>query len=793
MRMVVLVLAGLLATACPALARQEPLTVDVILGLESFGRVAIDPSGAVAVFEERRARGDLPRHDLEAEGANRYARLYRIDLDAPDRPRPLLVMEESAGYSVGAFSPSGRRLAVSRLRNDEWRLGIVEMATGHVVWTEVAPELGLWGRSLEWLSDDALVVLGMPDGALPPRLAGPRAEQARLLALRAAATAGSPAAITVGGDGPPEALPARRLWRIDAVTGEAAAIADGPFLDLEASPDGRYAALLLDGPLLPPPSADTASEVRRARGLGIVDLITGAAVRPPEAGNISTSLLAWSPASHALLVAAIGEAPARILTVAPDGAARDVTPAGAHPTTPIDFQGMATAEGGWLGETPIFKGRSGAREGWFVARADAPPLVSLSPDARLVAEGRSSVLFTSGGRIIRLGADGERADLGAAMSAVNPRGPFGLRAQSGPMKAAFAVAARPDGRLCQVWADPEPESRCVAATPGGAISWSREISLDRSVSEAEPDMLRLQRGPRREVVWRLNPELDEISVAAPRRITGVGGAGGWLYPPSNPTAAPPVIVVPYQGEAYPAPPWWMRRESTSLSLAPQLMVAAGYAILIPDLPATPEPADGLAQRILSVVDAAAAEGLVDADRIGLWGWSFGAWSAVMSAAQSPRFDAVVALNGPMNFSTVIGDVGSTLRLEGGHALAATAGARWLESGQAEMRDAYWRAPDRYRRNSPFEQADRITAPTLLVVGEYDLMLGQSEQLYGALHRLNRPVAITLLIGEDHGVQSPGNIRLYYDQVRDWFDRHLRGSGGPAVPASDAPRPPSAPD
>ncbi|WP_313454636.1 alpha/beta fold hydrolase, partial [Brevundimonas sp.] len=256
---------------------------------------------------------------------------------------------------------------------------------------------------------------------------------------------------------------------------------------------------------------------------------------------------------------------------------------------------------------------------------------------------------------------------------------------------------------------------------------------------------------------------------------------------------PPVIVVPYQGESYPDPPWWMRRESTSLSMAPQLMVAAGYAILVPDLPPTPEPADGLAHRILSVVDAAAAEGLVDPERIGLWGWSFGAWSAVMSAAQSPRFDAVVALNGPMNFSTVIGDVGSTLRLDGGHALAAAASARWLESGQAEMRDAYWQAPDRYRRNSPFEQADRIVAPTLLVVGEYDLMLGQSEQLYGALHRLNRPVALTLLIGEEHGLRSPGNIRLYYDQIRNWFDRYLMGSGGPAVPASDAPTPPSGPD
>ncbi|WP_283843720.1 S9 family peptidase [Brevundimonas albigilva] len=654
--------------------------MDVILGLESFGRVAIDPSGAVAVFEERRARGDLPRHDLEAEGANRYARLYRIDLDAPDHPRPLLTMDEDAGYSVGAFSPSGRRLAVFRLRNDEWRLGIVEIAAGEVVWTDVAPELSLWGRSLEWLTDDTLVVLGMPDGALPPRLAGPRAEQARLLALRAAATAGSPAAITVGEDGPPEALPPRRLWRIDAVTGEAAAIADGPFLDLEVSPDGRYAALLLDGPLLPPPSADTASEVRRARGLELVELTTGAAVRPPEAGNISTSLLAWSPASDALLVATIGDEPARLLTVAPDGAARDVTPAGAHPTTPIDFQGMATAEGGWLGGVPIFKGRSASGEGWFVAGADAQPLTGLSPDARLVAEGRSSVLFASGGRVIRLGADGESVDLGAAASAVNPRGPFGLRAQSGPLKADFAVIERPDGRLCQAWADPGAEPRCVAATPGAAISWSQGIGLDRSGPEAEPNTLRLQRGHSREVVWRLNPELDRIAVAgapAHHRRWRRGRLALFAVEPDSDAARDRGAL---SGRGLPRPAVVDAAESTGLSLAPQLMVAAGYAILIPDLPATPEPADGLAQRILSVVDAAAAEGLVDAERIGLWGWSFGAWSAVMSAAQSPRFDAVVALNGPMNFSTVIGDVGSTLRLEGGHALAATAGARWLESG-----------------------------------------------------------------------------------------------------------------
>lgn len=155
-------MASALALACPSFVRADPLTVEVILGLKSYGRVAIDPSGAVAVFEERLSRIDLPRHDVEAEGANRYARLYRLDLDEAASPRPLLPMAENAGYTAGPFSPDGRRMVVFRLQDDAWRLGVVALATGEVIWTEVSPDLGLWGRSVEWSGNDSLIVLGTP-------------------------------------------------------------------------------------------------------------------------------------------------------------------------------------------------------------------------------------------------------------------------------------------------------------------------------------------------------------------------------------------------------------------------------------------------------------------------------------------------------------------------------------------------------------------------------------------------------------------------------------------------------
>lgn len=68
MRITVLCALGALVLACPSRADTEPLTLDTLLGLETFGRIEIDPSGSVAVFEERRARGNLPQYDLQPEG-----------------------------------------------------------------------------------------------------------------------------------------------------------------------------------------------------------------------------------------------------------------------------------------------------------------------------------------------------------------------------------------------------------------------------------------------------------------------------------------------------------------------------------------------------------------------------------------------------------------------------------------------------------------------------------------------------------------------------------------------------
>ena len=109
-----------------------------------------------------------------------------------------------------------------------------------------------------------------------------------------------------------------------------------------------------------------------------------------------------------------------------------------------------------------------------------------------------------------------------------------------------------------------------------------------------------------------------------------------------------------------------------------------------------------------------------------------------------------------------------------------------------MVQSYWTDPERYRRGSPFENADRIAAPVLLIHGELDFLGAHAEQMYAALVRLRRPAALTYLFGEDHSIHNPGNARIYYDQLTAWFDRYLR----PEVPRSGSAiavaRPPSTP-
>jgi len=134
----------------------------------------------------------------------------------------------------------------------------------------------------------------------------------------------------------------------------------------------------------------------------------------------------------------------------------------------------------------------------------------------------------------------------------------------------------------------------------------------------------------------------------------------------------------------------------------------------------------------AAVDKAVEMGVVNRDRIGVFGHSYGAFMTANLLAHTGLFHAGVAESGAYN---------RTLTPFG---------------FQAEQR-SFWEAPDVYTKMSPFWFADKIKTPILLIHGEADDNTGtfpiQSERLYAAIRGNGGTVRLVMLPNEAHGYRG----------------------------------------
>jgi dipeptidyl aminopeptidase/acylaminoacyl peptidase len=251
---------------------------------------------------------------------------------------------------------------------------------------------------------------------------------------------------------------------------------------------------------------------------------------------------------------------------------------------------------------------------------------------------------------------------------------------------------------------------------------------------------------------------------------------------------PPLIVIPYPGDVFSAsrPPADARPGAGYTTIAASVLAGHGYAVLYASLPHDRfrnEPAQGLAEEILAVVDAAGAAGLADTRRVALWGHSFGGQAALSAATQSDRFAAIVCTSGIADMVTRWGNNFLQSTPEEGLPFLGT--FAYFETGQMSVGAPPWAAPERYIRNSALFQADKITAPVLLAYGDLDeYSYGQGAEMFAALYRQGKDAKLLTFWGEGHVVNAPGNVRRLYEDVLDFLDQAF-SEGGSAQPAQTA--------
>lgn len=259
---------------------------------------------------------------------------------------------------------------------------------------------------------------------------------------------------------------------------------------------------------------------------------------------------------------------------------------------------------------------------------------------------------------------------------------------------------------------------------------------------------------------------------------------GWvvLPPGAKPGLRLPAIVSVYGGIVYGAEPDSEAKAEISIPVfSGQLLAAQGYAVVYPSTPlgqgADSDVMDTLAGELVAAVDALAADNVVDPQRVGVMGQSFGGFStAAVLAKRSDRFRAGVAMAGVYDWIFGYGMV-SVDRMLSDNGDVYSPEIKWVENGQVQLQKPFWEAADAYRRNSPVFGVENINSPLLFLHGDLDMAttgLPGAIRMYNAMVRAGNTTSLVRYWGQGHVAQSAPAVRDQWSRITTWFDYYLKG-------------------
>lgn len=164
--------------------------------------------------------------------------------------------------------------------------------------------------------------------------------------------------------------------------------------------------------------------------------------------------------------------------------------------------------------------------------------------------------------------------------------------------------------------------------------------------------------------------------------------------------------------------------------------------------------DQLAWNAEAAINKVVEMGVGDRNRVAVGGHSYGAFMTVNLLAHTKLFKAGIARSGAYN--------------------------RTLTPFGFQNEDrTYWEAPEVYYNMSPFNYADKIKTPLLMIHGEADNNQGtfpiQSERLYNAIKGHGGTVRFVLLPFEAHGYAARENVLHMLWEMDQWLSTYVKNN------------------
>ena len=568
------------------------------------------------------------------------------------------------------------------------------------------------------------------------------------------------------------------LWLLDRAGGDARQVTrfKGDVTDYDWSPDGKKLTLVvLDDP---PPGSDAADEDKtpppividryyfkedetgyldsRRTHLYLLDIASGKVEALTE-GHFSEQYPSWSPDGTQLAFMSKREAdPDRdnmwglyVMSAQPGAAARLVTP----------FVGDS-GDSGWM-TSPQWS--PNGRELAFIAGTEHKLLY--------YAQTKLNVVAAAGGtpRVVSRALD--RNVLQPQWSEDGKSIYTLVEDDRNQHVVAFDAAS---GRV-QLLNDGRRETSAFDIGPKGRV-----VLVDSTPNLPE-EVYALERGKERPLSKQNDAWLAGIEPGALEEITvtsrdGTRINGFMLKPPGyRPGIRYPTLLQIHGGP--------VSQYANSFDLSWQILAAQGFVVVA----ANPRGSSGRGEEfskaifaawgerdtedVLAVVDYAVQQGIADANRLGVGGWSYGGILTDNVITRDRRFKAAVS--------------GASM----GNALAGYGTDMYVREYELEL-GVPWKNLDTYVRNSyPFLHADQIVTPTLFMCGERDfnVPLLNSEQMYEAVRSVGIDTELIIYPGQFHGLSVPSYLRDRLKRQIDWYQRHLAApmrptKGSPVRPA-----------
>lgn len=264
--------------------------------------------------------------------------------------------------------------------------------------------------------------------------------------------------------------------------------------------------------------------------------------------------------------------------------------------------------------------------------------------------------------------------------------------------------------------------------------------------------------------------IDPRHMAEMRPVSLTARDGTRLYgylaiPPGKGNAQMPTVVMPHGGPFGVQDRWGFNPEV-------QLLAAAGYAVLQVNFRGSGgygrnfehagarEWGGKMQDDVTDATRWAIAQGHADAERICIYGASYGAYSALMGAVREPDlYRCAAGYVGVYDLADMF-DTGDIQRRRSGQA--------FLRSWVGEREDLAAASPSR--------MASRIKVPVLLAAGGEDDRAPErhTRRMEQALRSAGVPVEAHYYPKEGHGFFTAANRNDYYARLLDFLRRHLDG-------------------